>query len=114
MAGSTVTDSRTSHPSHVETAMTAAHNPSDSVTPVPPAGTPAPAPTTAIQGTPPAPVPPVTPEKKKRKRQPWTPQALAATLSRLDYALVGLVLVLAFFLGAFAVQNSDFWMHLAT
>jgi hypothetical protein len=92
--------------------MTAAHNPSESVTTTPtPAGSAAPAPkSTAVQvGVPTAP-----PEKKKRKRAPWTVPGLTATLGRLDRAVVALVLALAFLLGAFAIHNNDYWLHLAT
>jgi hypothetical protein len=35
-------------------------------------------------------------------------------LVRADRALLGLVLLLTFFLGSFVLANSDFWMHLAT
>src|SRR5262245_42647179 len=42
------------------------------------------------------------------------PQRLADRIRRLERVLVGLVLALAFLLGCFTINNSDFWMHLAT
>jgi tetratricopeptide (TPR) repeat protein len=50
----------------------------------------------------------------KVKRAPLSPERLAAEIKLLDRVLVGILLVLAFLLGSFAVQNNDFWMHLAT
>src|SRR5262245_24274354 len=48
------------------------------------------------------------------KRTPLTPEQLEKEIRLLDRVLVGMVLVLAFLLASFAIQNSDFWMHLAT
>src|SRR5262249_28200540 len=50
----------------------------------------------------------------KVKRAPLTPERLAAEIRVLDRIVVGLVILLTFFLASFAVQNSDFWMPLAT
>src|SRR4051794_26365040 len=41
-----------------------------------------------------------------------SPRTFANRLFRFDMALLGLVLVLAFFLGAFAAHNSDVFLHL--
>jgi hypothetical protein len=43
-----------------------------------------------------------------------TPERLAAEIRLLDRVVVGVVLVLTFFIASFAIQNSDFWLHLAT
>src|SRR6266446_2532552 len=51
---------------------------------------------------------------KKRTAPPMTPARLARLTTRLDRAMIAIVLVLGFFLASFAVRNSDFWMHLAT
>src|SRR5690348_7650054 len=64
---------------------------------------------TAITGETPA----TTADKKKEPHKP-SPEILARRVRVLDRVLVGLVLVLAFFLGSFTIGNSDFWMHLAT
>ncbi|MCI0463786.1 MAG: hypothetical protein L0Z62_43180 [Gemmataceae bacterium] len=48
------------------------------------------------------------------KREPLSAEDLAARVRKLDLVLAGLVCVLAFFLGSFAIQNNDFWTHLAT
>jgi hypothetical protein len=48
------------------------------------------------------------------KRATLSPERLATEIGKLDRVIAGLLLALAFFLGSFAVQNSDFWMHLAT
>ncbi len=53
-------------------------------------------------------------ERPRRARAPLTAAAFAVRARRLDWVLVGLVLVLAFFLGSFAVANTDYWLHLAT
>jgi hypothetical protein len=72
-----------------------------------PAGRPPPA--TSVTGEAPA-----TPAAEAKPRRRPSPEILTGRVRVLDRLLVGLVLVLAFFLGAFAIQNSDFWMHLAT
>jgi hypothetical protein len=78
----------------------------DAVTPIPP--------TTAVTaGAPPAPAD-TRPRKAAPTRPGPDPADLAARVRPLDRVLVGLVLVLAFFLGCFAILNSDFWRHLAT
>src|SRR5437667_1865916 len=41
-----------------------------------------------------------------------SPRTFTNRLFRFDMALLGLVLVLAFFLGAFAAHNSDIFLHL--
>src|SRR5262249_27599550 len=48
------------------------------------------------------------------KPKPVDPAILRRRLVRAEHVLVGMLLLLAFFLGSFAVTNSDFWMHLAT
>jgi hypothetical protein len=48
------------------------------------------------------------------RREPLSPARLAVEIGKLDRVIAALLLLLAFFLGSFAVQNSDFWMHLAT
>jgi tetratricopeptide (TPR) repeat protein len=58
--------------------------------------------------------PPAPPPDQKKPRRSWSPEQLAARVGRLDRVLVGLVLVLAFALGCYAILNTDFWMHLAT
>jgi hypothetical protein len=69
-----------------------------------------PAPETAIQAsTPPAPQQPTAPAEP-----PITAEALGRARWQIDCFLVLLLLVLAFALASFAIQNSDFWMHLAT
>jgi tetratricopeptide (TPR) repeat protein len=40
-------------------------------------------------------------------------ERLAGALTRLDVALVAVVLLLAFLLASFTVRNTDFWLHLA-
>ncbi len=42
------------------------------------------------------------------------PEPLPAILERVDWLLVGLLLVLAFLLGSFAATNSDVWLQLAS
>ncbi|HYT90558.1 MAG TPA: hypothetical protein VEL76_17760, partial [Gemmataceae bacterium] len=61
-------------------------------------------PSTAITDAP-APAPPLS--------EPAPPALIPVRLHNFDRTLVGLVLLLAFFLGSFAIQNSDLWMHLA-
>src|SRR4051812_17355973 len=70
----------------------------------------------AIQASPPAPPAPAeTPAPPPPEpRIKLTPERLARETARIDVILVGLVLLLTFFLGSFAATNSDFWMHLAT
>src|SRR5205807_1548788 len=76
----------------------------------------------AIQAKAPAPAPPAAdeapialpPPPQAPVETPEVDPRFLAALTRLDWALAGLVLVLAFLLGSFAVRNSDFWMHLAT
>jgi hypothetical protein len=70
----------------------------------------APPATAAVTGAAPAAAPPAEP---RAPRKP-SPERLARSVRVLDAVVVVLVLALAFFLGAFAVENSDFWMHLAT
>src|SRR5262245_10243360 len=60
-----------------------------------------PPPTTAVTGETPA---PAADEAQPRSRP--SPEALAGRVRTLDRLLVGLVLVVAFFLGAFAIQNT--------
>jgi hypothetical protein len=78
---------------------------------------PAPASSTAIQTEAPAakdgsviPLPPTTPAPEA---PPISPRQ-AALNATLDRVLGALVLVLSFLLASFAIQNSDFWRHLAT
>jgi hypothetical protein len=80
------------------------------------------APSTAIQDkSPEAPPPPATgvtaeapPAPAAEAKPPPSPERTGRRYRLLDGILVGLVLVLAFLLGSFAVHNTDFWMHLAT
>jgi hypothetical protein len=55
---------------------------------------------------------PAAPEPEAKP--PRRPVPLVGRVRVLDRVLVGLVLVLAFFLGAFTIGNADFWMHLET
>ncbi len=95
--------------------------PSEAIQADAPAAAPA---STAVQAAPPAeekkdeapvtreediPLPPPEPE-----RRTINPERLLAEITRLDRVLVGLLLALAFLLASFAIQNSDFWQHLAT
>jgi tetratricopeptide (TPR) repeat protein len=56
------------------------------------------------------PLPPLT----RPARKETSPERLAVEFRRLDWVIVGLVVILAFLLASFAVRNSDFWIHLAT
>jgi tetratricopeptide (TPR) repeat protein len=58
----------------------------------------------------PIPLPPLAPPKPVQT----TPEQLRTEMRRLDWGLVAVALALAFLLTAFAIRNSDFWMHLAT
>src|SRR5437867_3300497 len=49
-----------------------------------------------------------------RVKKTYKPEQVAAEIARLDYLIVGTVMVLAFFLGSFLSTNSDVWRHLAT
>ena len=66
----------------------------------------------AVQSTPPAPRPADTPQQPVN--QPITAESLRRASFQLDAVLAGLLLVLAVAVASFAIQNSDFWMHLAT
>jgi hypothetical protein len=57
----------------------------------------------------PIPLPPVSKPPEVVHEEP----GLRRRLARIDAALWGLVLLLAFLLGSFAATNSDLWMHLA-
>src|SRR5262245_16702116 len=91
--------------------MAPTHPPDKGIQPSKPA-TPAPAPSaTGIQAqAPAAPAAAATAPKPK----PIDPAILRRRLVRAEHVLIGMLLLLAFFLGSFAVTNSDFWMHLAT
>jgi tetratricopeptide (TPR) repeat protein len=65
----------------------------------------------AIQTTPPMPPPPA---PEPRVEPPISAEALRRARFQLDALLAGLLVVLAVALASFAIQNSDFWMHLAT
>src|SRR5713226_6039593 len=72
---------------------------------------------TPIQAAPPPPMPLAgvqTSAPPRPLREPLTPERLGAEITRLDRALVVVLLVLAFFLASFAAHNTTFWMHLAT
>jgi hypothetical protein len=56
----------------------------------------------------------VIPLPPPRERPSLSAERLAAETRLLDGIIVAVVLLLAFFLASFAIQNSDFWMHLAT
>ncbi len=60
----------------------------------------------AIKAAPPAPGQPA--------EQPLAVEGIGRTTSQLDWVLAALLLVLAFAVASFSIQNSDFWMHLAT
>lgn len=66
------------------------------------------------EGAPPTASPEAAPEAARRSRRRMTPEILAGEVARLDRILVGVVLVLAFFLGSFVARNSDVWVRLAT
>jgi hypothetical protein len=57
----------------------------------------------------PIPVPP-----PKPRRRTITADRLLREIKTLDVLVAGLVLILAFVLASFAIQNHDAWMHLAT
>jgi len=76
---------------------------------------------TSIQAVPPPPEPSALQEARppdsppiKSKRKRMTVEGLTRLVSRLDKALVGVVVLLTFLLGSFAARNSDFWQHLAS
>jgi hypothetical protein len=59
------------------------------------------------------PVPPAGDVEPARETEPPMAERLAREVRRLDQVLVGVVLVLAFFLGSFVATNTDLWLHLA-
>src|SRR5690242_7028460 len=69
-----------------------------------PAATTPDAATTTSEGTKPA----------KPAKDPPDPAVWMRRLTRADYVLAFLVLLLTFLLGSFAVMNSEFWLHLGT
>lgn len=83
--------------------------------------TPPPGPSDAISALPtaPAPMPAAAPPPEPTPASAPTPVSPPITVapspwpSRIDYVLLVMVLVLAFFLGSFVATNSDLWLHLA-
>src|SRR5258708_5654073 len=62
----------------------------------------------------PAPPTPIEISASPAAETPAGEPASSAWIATADFALLGLLLVLSFFLASFAATNSDNWLHLAT
>jgi hypothetical protein len=87
--------------------MPTIHNPEQGIQEKPPETAPAGTPPESATTTGPA-------EPARPAKAPPDPAVWTRRLTRVDYALAFLVLLLTFLLASFAVSNSEFWLHLGT